>query len=327
MILRWRHATGDLGGLIVLFRYYLAAGWRNAGNVVHGRPSLRGVLMDQLIWKIVSAVILALVEGVTEFLPVSSTGHMIIVEELLGLSATKVFLVVVQLAAILSICVIYFEYLWRVTKAIPSNANAQRFAVGLIIATIPAAILGVLLSDFIEHYLFSKWVVAVALVVGGVAIIFIERMVKIPQYYAVEDFPMRIYFLIGLCQCLALLMPGLSRSGATIMGSLLLKVERSAAAEFSFFLAIPIMFGASAYALYKHWGELAYDDMAALAVGFVISFVSAYYVAKAFIAFVSNNGFGVFAWYRIFAGSFLLGYLIFKEYSPTLEPLLKSILG
>jgi undecaprenyl-diphosphatase len=282
--------------------------------------------MDQLIWKIVSAIILALVEGVTEFLPVSSTGHMIIVEELLGLTANKVFLIVIQFGAILSICVIYFEYLWRVTKAVPVNPNAQRFAVGLIIAFLPAAILGVLLSDYITTYLFSKWVVAIALVVGGIAIIFIERMVKIPQYYAVEDFPLSLYLKIGLCQCLALV-PGVSRSGATIMGSLLMKVERSAAAEFSFFLAIPTMLGASVYSLYKNWSGLLWDDLAALAVGFVLSYISAYYVAKAFIAFVSNNGFGVFAWYRIFAGSFLLGYLIFKEYSSTLEPLLKSILG
>lgn len=285
-----------------------------------------GVHMDQLIWKIVSAIILALVEGVTEFLPVSSTGHMIIVEELLGLTASKVFLIVIQFGAILSICVIYFEYLWRVTKAVPVNPNAQRFAVGLIIAFLPAAALGVLLSDYITTYLFSKWVVAIALVVGGIAIIFIERMVKIPQYYAVEDFPLSLYLKIGLCQCLALV-PGVSRSGATIMGSLLMKVERSAAAEFSFFLAIPTMLGASVYSLYKNWSGLLWDDLAALGVGFVLSYISAYYVAKAFIAFVSNNGFGVFAWYRIFAGSFLLGYLIFKEYSATLEPLLKSLLG
>lgn len=298
----------------------------DAGLCYTGALHSRGVRMDQLIWKIVSAIILALVEGVTEFLPVSSTGHMIVVEELLGLTASKVFLIVIQFGAILSICVIYFEYLWRVTKAVPVNPNAQRFAVGLIIAFLPAAALGVLTSDYITTYLFSKWVVAIALVVGGIAIIFIERMVKIPQYYAVEDFPLSLYLKIGLCQCLALI-PGVSRSGATIMGSLLMKVERSAAAEFSFFLAIPTMLGASVYSLYKNWSGLLWDDLAALAVGFVLSYISAYYVAKAFIAFVSNNGFGVFAWYRIFIGSFLLGYLIFKEYSSTLEPLMKSILG
>ena len=284
-------------------------------------------LMD-LLWKIASAIILALVEGITEFLPVSSTGHMIIVRELLALDVPPghVFEIVIQFGAILSVCVIYFEYLWNVTKAVPVNANAQRFAVGLIIAFLPAAIFGVLLSDFITQYLFSKWVVALMLVVGGVAILFIERLVKIPQYYAVEDFPLSLYFKIGLCQCLALV-PGVSRSGATIMGSLLLKVERGAAAEFSFFLAIPTMLGAAVYSLYKHWADLHTSDMMVLAIGFVVAYISAYYVAKAFISFVSNHGFGVFAWYRIVAGSMLLGYLSFNEFETTLRPFIQWLMS
>ena len=267
-----------------------------------------------LLWKIVSAVILALVEGVTEFLPVSSTGHMILVRELLDLDVPPggVFEIFIQFGAILSICLIYFDYLWNVTKAVPFNENARRFAIGLILAFLPAAFLGVLLSDFITEYLFSKYVVAVMLIVGGVAIIYIERLVKIPQYYAVEDFPLSLYLKIGLCQCLALV-PGVSRSGATIMGSLLMKVERSAAAEFSFFLAIPTMFGASAYSLYKHWDELHQEDFLVLGIGFVVAFISAYYVAKMFLRFVSTNGFGVFAWYRIILGSVMLGYLFTKE--------------
>ena len=268
----------------------------------------------ELLWKVVSAVILALVEGITEFLPVSSTGHMILVRELLNLDLPPghVFEVFIQFGAILSICVIYFRQLWQVTKAVPTNENAQRFAFGLFIAFLPAAALGVLLSEYITTYLFSKYVVAVMLVVGGVAIIFIERMIKIPQYYAVEDFPLILYLKIGLCQCLALV-PGVSRSGATIMGSLLMRVERGAAAEFSFFLAIPTMLGASVYTLYKHWNELHASDLLVLAIGFVVAFFSAYYVAKRFVAFVSNHGFGVFAWYRIVIGSFLLGYLALKD--------------
>ena len=277
-----------------------------------GRPLLHGVLMDQLIWKIVSAIILALVEGVTEFLPVSSTGHMIIVEKLLGLTASSTFLIVIQFGAILSVCVIYFEYLWRVTKAVPSNPNAQRFAVGLLLAFLPSAALGVMLSDYITTYLFSVWTVAVALILGGIAIIFIERMVKIPQYYAVEDFPISVYLRIGLFQCLALV-PGVSRSGATIMGSLLMKVERGAAAEFSFFLAIPTMLGASVYSLYKSWNMLHVEDLLVLVIGFFVAFGSAYYVARVFVSFVSNHGFGVFAWYRIVVGSFMLGYFLLKD--------------
>ena len=166
---------------------------------------------------------------------------------------------------------------------------------------LPAAAIGVLFGELIRHYLLNAYVVSAMLVVGGVAILLIERMVKIPQYYAVEDFPLVLYLKIGLIQCLGMV-PGVSRSGATIMGSLLLKVERSAAAEFSFFLAIPTMLGAAVYSLYKHWADLHTSDMMVLAIGFVVAYISAYYVAKAFISFVSNHGFGVFAWYRIVFG-------------------------
>src|SRR5258706_2996401 len=218
--------------------------------------------MLEFLWRVFSAIILAVVEGVTEFLPVSSTGHLILVRSLLGLEAVhgNVFEVFIQFGAILSVCVIYFEYLWKVTRALPRNENAQRFAFGLFIAFLPAAAIGVLTADYIEKYLLNPYVVSVALIVGGVAIIFIERVVKIPQYYAVEDFPLPLYLKIGLCQCLALV-PGVSRSGATIMGSLLMKVERGAAAEFSFFLAIPTMLAASSYSIYKHWNGLHMDKL------------------------------------------------------------------
>jgi len=269
--------------------------------------------MQEFLWKIVSAIILALVEGITEFLPVSSTGHMILVKSLLGLETPpgEVFEIFIQFGAILAICVIYFQQLWQVTKAVPYNENARRFAFGLFIAFLPAAALGVLLHGFITEYLFSPFVVAVSLVVGGVAILFVERKVKIPQYYAVEDFPLSLYLKIGLFQCIAMI-PGVSRSGATIMGSLLMRVERSAAAEFSFFLAIPTMLGASVYSLYKGWKFLHVSDMLELTIGFVIAFVTAYWVVRRFITFISNNGFGVFAWYRIVVGSFMLGYFALK---------------
>lgn len=273
--------------------------------------------MQEFLWKIVSAIILAVVEGITEFLPVSSTGHMLLVKSLLGLETTKgdVFEIFIQFGAILAICVIYFEQLWRVTKAVPYNENAQRFAFGLFIAFLPAAALGVLFHGFITEYLFkpeiAPYIVSISLIVGGVAILFIERLMKIPQYYAVEDFPLPLYLKIGLFQCIAMI-PGVSRSGATIMGSLLMGVERSAAAEFSFFLAIPTMFGASAYSLYKGWKFLEVSDALELTVGFVISFLVAYWVVRRFIAFISNNGFGIFAWYRIVVGAFLLGYFTLK---------------
>jgi len=151
----------------------------------------------------------------------------------------------------------------------------------------------------------------VSLIAGGVAILFIERMIKIPQYYAVEDFPLPLYLKIGLFQCIAMI-PGVSRSGATIMGSLLMRVERSAAAEFSFFLAIPTMLGASVYSLYKSWKFLHQSDLLVLAIGIVIAYYTAYWVVRRFITFISNNGFGVFAWYRIVVGSFMLGYFALK---------------
>jgi undecaprenyl-diphosphatase len=239
---------------------------------------------------------------------------MILVKELLDLQTPpdRVFEIFIQFGAILAICVIYFQQLWHVTKAVPHNENARRFFIGLFIAFLPAAALGVLLSDFIKFYLFNHYVVAVMLVVGGIAILFIERMIKIPQYYAVEDFPLSLYLKIGLFQCLALV-PGVSRSGATIMGSLMMKVERSAAAEFSFFLAIPTMLGASVYSLYKSWHLLHVEDLLVLVIGFFVAFGSAYYVARVFVSFVSNHGFGVFAWYRIVVGSFMLGYFLLKD--------------
>ena len=268
----------------------------------------------ELLWKIVSAIILALVEGITEFIPVSSTGHMILVKELLALDTPRdgVFEIFIQFGAILAICVIYFDYLWNVTKAVPNNENARRFFIGLIIAFLPAAAIGATFGELIRFYLLNAYVVSAMLVVGGVAILLIERMVKIPQYYAVEDFPLSLYLKIGLCQCLGMI-PGVSRSGATIMGSLLMKVERGAAAEFSFFLAIPTMLGASVYSLYKSWKFLHMDDLLVLVLGFVIAFLSAYWVAKRFLTFISNNGFGVFAWYRIVLGSFMIGYFMLKD--------------
>lgn len=296
--------------------------------------------MLDFLWRVFAAIILAIVEGITEFLPVSSTGHMILVRSMLGLDPNSelwnTFVVFIQFGAILSVCVIYFEYLWKVVRALPRNENAQRFAIGLFIAFLPAAIVGLLAGDIIELFLERPSIVALAMVAGGVAIIFIERVVKIPQYYAVEDFPLSLYLKIGLCQCLAMI-PGVSRSGATIMGSLLMKVERGAAAEFSFFLAIPTMLAASSYSLYKHWsglhldklfswGRLQFDklaepgnqavaawgDLFVLLLGFVLAFISAYYVVKRFITFVSRNGFGIFAWYRIILGSFMLGWFALK---------------
>lgn len=267
----------------------------------------------EFVWQLFSAIILAVIEGITEFLPVSSTGHMILADSFLGLATPpgKVFEISIQFGAILSVCVIYFEQLWQVARGLPRNANAQRFVFGLFIAFLPAAAFGVLLSGWITEHLFSPFVVSIAMISGGVAILAIERGLPIPLYYAIEDFPLPLFVKIGLCQCLALV-PGVSRSGATIMGSLLMRVERGAAAEFSFFLAIPTMLGATVYSLYKSWDSLQVSDLFLISLGTAIAFLSAYWVVKRFINFVSKNGFGIFAWYRIIAGSFMLGWFLLR---------------
>jgi undecaprenyl-diphosphatase len=263
----------------------------------------------ELLWKIVSAVILALVEGITEFLPISSTGHMILVKELLDLDVPPggVFEIFIQFGAILSICVIYFDYLWKVTKAVPFNPNARRFAFGLVLAFLPAAFLGVLLSDFITTYLFSKYVVAVSLVLGGFAILYIERLVKIPQYYSVEEFPLSLYLKIGLCQCLALV-PGVSRSGATIVAMLALGVHRAVATEFAFLVGIPTILAAGLYKVVKALrdGGLDAEPWGLVALGCATSAVVSFVVVRWLLTYVQRHTFSAFGWYRIVFGGLIL---------------------
>lgn len=226
----------------------------------------------------------------------------------------KLFDVVIQLGAILAVVVLYFGRLWRVLVGLPSNPEARRFAIAVILAFLPSAVLGALIHDFIKAVLFSPVISAVTLIVGGFAILWIERHLPEPTYERVEDFDAKLAFKIGLFQCLALI-PGVSRAGATIMGALLLRVERKAATEFSFFLAIPTMVGAAAFDLYKSPAELAADGSVLLiAVGFAVAFLSALVVVRWLIGFVSRHGFAPFAWYRIIAGAALLaafwsGYL------------------
>jgi undecaprenyl-diphosphatase len=259
------------------------------------------------------AAILGLVEGLTEFIPVSSTGHLIVTRKLLGFTGSDTFEVVIQLGAILAVCVVYFQRLWRVVAGLPGDHHARQFTMALLLAFLPAAVVGALAHDFIKEALFSPWVVAVALILGGFAIIWIERRRLQPRYEKIEHFPAPLSLKVGLAQCLAMV-PGVSRSGATILGALLLGVERRTAAEFSFFLAIPTMLGASVLDLYKSWGELRADDASLIAVGFVTAFGSALVVVRWLIAFVGRRGFTPFAWYRIAAG---IGVLAFLAFAPT----------
>ena len=261
------------------------------------------------------AIILGIVEGITEFLPVSSTGHLILATELLGFDAEKwaAFNVIIQLGAILAIVVLYWRTFWAVVEGmLKGNAVSWRFVLNILIGFLPSAILGFLLINKIEALLGNARIVAVALILGGIAILAIERLVKRTDIVGVAEMPLNTVFGVGLIQCLSMI-PGVSRSGATIMGGLALGVERRTAAEFSFFLAIPTMLGATTLELVKHHDTLMAGasgvGFGAVAVGFLVSFVVAIVVVRAFVHYISRHGFAPFAWYRIAAGIVALIWL------------------
>jgi undecaprenyl-diphosphatase len=256
---------------------------------------------------LLKAAILGLVEGATEFIPVSSTGHLIIVSNWLGLvdERAKTFDIFIQLGAILAIVWIYRARLAHTVTHARRDQASRRFFVNLLIAFLPAAIIGFLTHEWIKSRLFDPTVVAVALVVGGILILLIERWSPAPSVHDVKDVAARAALGIGLAQVLSLI-PGTSRSGATIMGGYALGLSRTAATEFSFFLAIPVMLAATSYDLLKSWSVLATSDIPMFAVGFLVSFISAIVVVKAFLAYVSRHSFSVFAWYRIAFGLVLL---------------------
>lgn len=258
-----------------------------------------------------SAALIGLLEGLTEFLPVSSTGHIILAEELLGFEGPpgKLFEIVIQLGAILAIVLLYFSKLWAVAVAAPTRPEARRFIAAILLAFLPAAVIGALAASYIKLYLFSPWVVAVSLILGGLAILAIERIVHRPYFFDIEKLPMRRAFAIGLCQCLAMV-PGVSRSGATIMGALLLGVDRRTATEFSFFLAIPTIFGATVFDLYKNRATLDSQGAWLIAVGFTVAFVTAFAVVRRLVEYISLHGFAPFAYYRIALGTLALFFLI-----------------
>ena len=254
-----------------------------------------------------SVILLGIVEGLTEFLPISSTGHLILADRLLGLEGpeSKLFDIVIQLGAILAVCWVYRERLFHAVVGLASEPPAQRFVANIVIAFLPAAIAGVLLYRIIKDVLFSPWVVAISLIVGGFLILLIERIRPRPRVHQVENMSLATALGIGCCQILAMI-PGVSRAGATIMGAMMLRVDRPAATEFSFFLAIPTMLGAAVYDLYKNRAILSFDNGLVIAVGFVVAFLAALFVVRRLVDFVSRHGFGVFAWYRIIVGTIAL---------------------
>jgi undecaprenyl-diphosphatase len=261
--------------------------------------------MDPIV--VVKALILGVVEGLTEFLPVSSTGHLIVVGSLLDWNDEKgkLFEIVIQLAAILAVCWEYRARLWHVVATLPSDRKSQRFAVNIILAFLPAALIGVVLSSTIKRYLFAAVPVATAFIVGGILILWIESRKRTERVATVDDVKAPDAVWVGFAQALALI-PGTSRSGATIMGGLLRGLSRKAATEFSFFLAIPTMFAATAFELFKARHTLKLDDLAVIGVGSIASFVSAAFAVRALIRYVSGHSFKVFAWYRIAFGFVIL---------------------
>ena len=263
---------------------------------------------------LLSIIILGIVEGVTEFLPVSSTGHLILASALLGYDAEqwKVFNIVIQFGAIFAIVVLYWRTFATVLSGlVRGDPTAIRFVVNILVAFLPAAVIGLALHKKIEALLGEPEVVAVALILGGIAILLIERVAKREDIHGVAAIPLPRAFGIGIVQCLAMI-PGVSRSGATIMGALLLGVERRTAAEFSFFLAIPTMFGATSLELFKNRHDIGANGIgiSAILLGSLIAFLVALVVVRGFVAMISRHGFAPFAWYRIAAGAAALIWLL-----------------
>lgn len=253
----------------------------------------------------VKAVLLGVVEGLTEFLPVSSTGHLLLVDRFLGFTDAdfgKTFVILIQLGAILAILSIYFGRLWRIFVTLPSDPQSRRFALGVIIAFLPAMVIGALAHEIIKTVLFNVWVVCFMLIAGGAVLLWVDALALQPRHRDATRFPLGTYLIIGFAQCLAMV-PGVSRSGATIVSAMLLGADKRSAAEFSFFLAIPTMVAAFSYDLYKSRGDLSADNVTLVAIGFVTSFIVAWIVVKTLLDYVTRHGFQIFAWWRVIVGT------------------------
>ena len=257
-----------------------------------------------------NAALLGVLEGLTEFIPVSSTGHLLLAGHFLGFQSTgKTFEVVIQLGAVMALVFVYFAKLAWVLGHMHRDPAALRFAVSVLIAFIPAVVIGVLAHDFIKLVLFeTPRLIAVMLILGGIVLLFVDRLAPPAQHEDASALPLRKALMIGLIQCLAMV-PGVSRSGATIVGARMLGVGRVAAAEFSFFLSLPTMAGAVAYDLYKSRDVLDFSDLGQIGVGFAAAFIVAILVVRWVLAYVGRNGFAIFGWWRIIVGSLALGAL------------------
>ena len=264
-----------------------------------------------MLLPIIKAIVLGLVEGVTEFLPISSTGHLILVNEWVrfGDSFTKMFDVVVQLGAILAVIVFFWNKLWPFGKTEPRGQEIFAVWKKIIVGVVPAIIIGGLFGSYIESRLFNVWVVAGALVIGGLLMIYLEWRHVAPRFESVLQVPWLIAFFIGLIQCLAMI-PGTSRAAATIIGAMILGTSRRVAVEFSFFLAVPTMIAASAYSLLKHSAVLSSSEIVSLIVGFITAFLIALVVIRFFMKYIRDHSFKPFGYYRIILGVLIILYFL-----------------
>jgi undecaprenyl-diphosphatase len=263
---------------------------------------------------ILIALLLGILEGLTEFLPVSSTGHLILASELLGFTgeSSVTFKIAIQLGAILAVIVLYWSRFMGVAKGLlQRQPGAIAFTRNILLGFLPAMVIGVLVYEAVRAAIQSPMIVAVSLLVGGIVILMLERVVKTVRVKSVEDMPFGTALTIGFVQCIAMI-PGVSRSGATILGALMMGVDRRTAAEYSFFLAVPTMLAATVYALWKDRALLNADDFGMIAIGFSAAFFTALLVVKAFVAVVARYGFTPFAWYRIAIGSAAILFLLVR---------------
>jgi undecaprenyl-diphosphatase len=257
---------------------------------------------------ILEAIVLGVVEGLTEFIPVSSTGHLLLASHFLGFESDGSFEILIQLGAILALLAVYAEKLWRIATALPTDKQARHFVIGVLVAFLPAVVVGVLIEHKMKEYLFNVPVVCYALIAGGLVLLAIDEFKLEKRFPNCYVLPLPAYLKIGLFQCLSMI-PGVSRSGSTIVGGMLVGLDKRSAAEFSFFLAMPTMLGAFVYEFAKSYKTMTVESLGLTAIGFVTAFISGLFVVKTLLDFVSRRGFALFGWWRIAVGA--IGLLAF----------------
>jgi undecaprenyl-diphosphatase len=265
-----------------------------------------------MLFDLLKAALLGIVEGLTEFIPVSSTGHLLLLGHFFGFADEnfgKTFTVLIQLGSILAILSVYFVRLVQIARGLIDDPLCRRFVIGVLVAFLPAALVGAVLHGFIKGVLFNPWIVCISLVIGGLVLLWVDGLDLRPRFRDAMRFTLPMYVGIGVCQCLAMI-PGVSRSGATIVAAMFFGADKRSAAEFSFYLAMPTMAGAFAYDLYKNMGQMTGHNTLVVAAGFLTAFVAGWIVVKSLLGYVSKHGFALFAYWRLVVGGFGLAALM-----------------